>query len=52
MTEEEARQAKITRSEALRELEKHGVIDLTDFYSEVGKKSEYAGFEILNFLGY
>jgi hypothetical protein len=52
MTENDYREAIITHSQALYQLEKHGVIDLEEFHHDLGERETYTGEEILNWLGY
>ena len=49
----EACLASVSHKEAVGEILKHGDCSLVqEFYSEVGKKNEYSGQEVLDFLGY
>ena len=52
MTENDYREATITHSQALHQLEKHGVIDLDEFHNDLGERETYTGEELLNWLGY
>lgn len=47
----EAKQATITRAEAIAEIKEHNA-DLMEFFEEVGDKPEYTGEEVLGWLGY
>lgn len=53
MSLEEALQEgiKVSRSEAIAEIEDHG-LPIEDFFAEVGDKPEYSTREVLNWLGY
>ena len=49
----EACLADVSRKEAVGEILQHGDYSLVqEFYSEAGKKDEYSGQEVLDFLGY
>jgi len=47
----EACEAIVTRREAQREIERHGM-DWADLVADLGDRPEYSGSEILNWLGY
>lgn len=47
----EAIEVEVTKAEAVREVEKHG-IDKTEFFAELGEKDCYQGKDILDWLGY
>ena len=51
MTYEEALVINVTKSEALAEIRKHG-IDPNEFLEEVGDREDYAGADVLAWLGY
>ena len=53
-TEQDAREATVSKATALRELDNHGMSqkDVDLFLKEVGNKEEYEGSEVLNWLGY
>ena len=51
MTYEEALVINVTKAEALAEIRKHG-IDPNEFLEEVGDREEYAGADVLGWLGY
>ena len=50
-TEEEAREAYVSKSQAREEIARHGC-DFNHFQEEVGDKEEYKGSEVLDWLGY
>ena len=52
MTENEYRDETITHSQALYQLEQHGVIDIEEFYADLGERETYTGAELLDWLGY
>ena len=52
MTENEYRDETITHSQALYQLEQHGVLDIAEFYSDLGERETYTGAELLDWLGY
>ena len=47
----DAMEATVTRTEAMREIDKHNA-DWPTFLEEVGDKEEYQGSEVLDWLGY
>lgn len=51
MDYEEAIEATVTRAQAQREIECHG-LRFADFVSEVGDRAQYRGSEVLEWLGY
>lgn len=51
MTYEEAIEAKVTKAEAIRELEKHG-LSFADFSKDHGNKATYKGSDVLAWMGY
>ncbi len=51
MTLEEAWDAEVTRNDARREIEAHG-LSFYDFTNEVGDRDIYVGQEVLTWLGY
>lgn len=51
MTEWEARDSLITSNEAELEIQKHDA-SWEEFLNDVGRKEEYEGSEILDWLGY
>jgi len=51
MTYEEALVINVTKSEALAEIEIHD-IDPKEFLEEIGDSEEYAGADVLAWLGY
>jgi hypothetical protein len=51
MTYEEALVINVTKSEALAEIRKHG-IDPKEFLEEMGDREDYAGADVLAWLGY
>lgn len=50
-TYEEAREARVTREQARREIEKHGC-SWADFLAECGDHPIYRGAVVLDWLGY
>ena len=52
MNYEDAKEATVSREEALREIAKHDCEGAAAFLSDVGNKSEYTGAEVLDWLGY
>lgn len=42
----------ITLARTIRELKKHGVSDLEEFFRECGRKAEYLATDVLAWLGY
>ena len=51
MTYEEAMKAVVSKQEAKREVERHG-LEFNTFIQEVGDRPRYKGSTILNWLGY
>ena len=51
MTYDESMQATVTREEAKSEIEAHG-FRFEDFAAECGDRGEYAGSDVLGWLGY
>ena len=53
-TEGEAREAIVTKSEAIQEIKGHGHGEqgILEFFQEVGEKDYYKGSEVLDWLGY
>ena len=49
--EEDAREAKLTKEQAIKEVAAHG-LSVEEFVEDVGDKAEYKGWEVLNWLGY
>ena len=54
MTEEEAREATVTLSQALQELAAHNVTGeaLAEFFADCGRREHYCGAAVLDWLGY
>ena len=42
----------ITRERACQELKAHGLVDLKEFFDELGDKETYLAQDVLNWLGY
>jgi len=51
MSYDEAREATVTRAEALAEVKRHGC-SVEEFLSEMGDRDEYSGSDVLDWLGY
>ena len=51
MQYEEAMKAQVTKAEAKKEIEEHG-LEFYDFVIDCGDKQYYMGSEVLNWLGY
>ena len=51
MTYEQAIEIAVTKAEALAEIRKHG-IDPDEFLEEMGDHEDYAGADVLAWLGY
>jgi len=53
-TEDDAREATVSRAQALAELKRHymGPEEVAEFLKEVGDKEFYTGSEVLDWLGY
>lgn len=51
MTYQEAIESTVSRAEAIAEIKRHG-IDPAEFLSEIGDYPEYAGADVLAWLGY
>jgi hypothetical protein len=49
--EEDAREATLTREQAINEVAAHDA-SIEEFLEDVGDRSEYEGYEILDWLGY
>lgn len=55
MTYDEACEYTLTRAQALRELDDHGIGDadqLAEFFADCGDHAEYLGQVVLDWLGY
>lgn len=52
MTYAEALTEIVTRQQAIRELARHSVVDLEEFFAECGDKPHYSGKEVLDWLNY
>lgn len=52
MSYEEAIQETVTRQQAIRELKRHSIVSLEEFFAEVGDRAEYAAKDVLDWLGY
>ena len=42
----------ITRERACQELKAHGLVDLKEFFDELGDKETYSAQDVLDWLGY
>lgn len=42
----------ISRERVCQELKAHGLVDLSEFFEEVGEKSSYLAQDVLDWLGY
>jgi len=51
MSYEDAVTTKVTRSQALAEVRRHGASE-SEFFADVGDKDVYQGAEVLGWLGY
>lgn len=49
---ESAKGITIDRKRALRELDRHGVIDVSEFFTDCGDKETYKAQAVLAWLGY
>jgi len=49
---ESSKGIKISKKRALKELRKHGFINYSDFYKELGNKQTYDAGSVLTWLGY
>ena len=49
---ESAKGIKISKQRALKELRKHGIVNYSDFYKELGNKQTYNAQSVLIWLGY
>ena len=43
---------KISKQRALKELRKHGIVNYSDFYKELGNRQTYNAESVLTWLGY
>ena len=49
---ESAQGTTITHKRALKELKSHGIIDITEFYDDLGHHETYEAQDVLAWLGY
>lgn len=49
---ESAEDLMITKERAIKELRKHGVVELAEFFEDMGEKDYYEAQDVLNWLGY
>jgi len=49
---ESAKGINISKQRALKELRKHGIVNYSDFYKELGNKQTYNAESVLTWLGY
>ena len=49
---ESAQGTTITHKRAIKEIREHGIIDITEFYADLGQQETYEAQDVLAWLGY